>query len=144
MCYVFPLPWALAWRTSGSDIFPCAASGSGWRCVLSVDAGKSWGRRNCTTSVLASTSTKFKWEEIKKWRGRVWWMKSIPRPVFLALGWNSAEPSVSQKGPGKESCDLKQLRLWNFLCCLWDVFKQAWEDSASFLLRLQRERQGIE
>lgn len=59
---MFPLPWAFAEGLKGVTF--SLALGSGWRCVLDVDAVKICERRNCTISVLTSASTKFKCEEI--------------------------------------------------------------------------------
>lgn len=57
--HMFTSSWALAEGLKGVMFSLVLPRGQGGRCVLDVDAGKSWERRNCTTSVLASTSTKF-------------------------------------------------------------------------------------
>ena len=63
--------------------------------------------------------------------------------VFLALEWNSAEPSISQKRPGKEICDLK-IFIFGISCIVCgNVFKRAWEDLASFLLGLCKEKEKV-
>lgn len=71
-------------------------------------------------------------------------MYQLSRPHCLAgtgvkVGW----AIVSQKGPGKESCDLKSF-IFGISCIVCgNVFKQAWEDSASFLLGLCKEKEEV-
>ena len=140
------------WRTKGSDSSPL-----GSLCCLrveveacwEVDAGKSQERAICTTLVLASTtllapnSSKKKLKKEGESRTHEKRVSFAGFAVFLALEWISAEPSVSQKGPGKESCDLKSF-IFGISCVICgNVFKQAWEDLASFLWGLRKEKEKV-
>lgn len=74
-------------------------------------------------------------------------MKSAAAFQASLSSWHWSETQLShplvKKGPGKENCDLKSFIFGTSRVVCGKVFKQAWEDLASFLLGLCKEKEKV-